>query len=122
AKASTSRNASAPATEWPTRAPIPRVHTMNDAPPPLDPGESLEWQGAPAEHLQRYPGTDLRYLITDRRVLIVDDTGIDSFTPDALTKLELRPADDGTADVVWDLAEGYQHRRHRPGLTVALRA
>ncbi len=95
---------------------------MYDASPLLEPGETLEWQGAPAEHLRRFLGNDLRYLITDRRVLIVDDTGMDSFTPDVLTRLELRPADDGTADVVWDLAEGYEYRRHRPGFIVALRS
>lgn len=95
---------------------------MHDASPPLEPGESLEWQGAPAEHLRRHLGNDLRYLITNRRLLIVDGTGVDSFTPDALTRLELRPASDGTSDVVWDVAEGYQYRRHLPGLIVALRA
>lgn len=94
---------------------------MNDFSHLLEPGESLEWQGAPAEQLRRHLGDDLRYLITDRRLLIVDDTGVDSFTPDALTRLELRPASDGTADVVWDMAEGYQYRRHLPGLIVALR-
>ncbi|HRN53485.1 MAG TPA: hypothetical protein PK788_08305 [Gemmatimonadaceae bacterium] len=95
---------------------------MHDVSHLLGPGESLEWMGAPAEHLHRHLGADLRYLITNRRILIADETGTDSFTPDALSKLELRPADDGTSDVVWDVVEQMQDRRHRTGLIVRLRS
>lgn len=95
---------------------------MHDVSHLLEPGETLEWLGAPAEHLHRHLGADLRYLITDRRVIIADETGMDSYAPGALTKLELRPADDGTADVVWDVVEHTREREHRAGLTIRLGA
>jgi hypothetical protein len=87
----------------------------------LEPGEVVEWQGAPVGAVRDEIGHDVRYLITDRRVLIVGGEGADSFAPATLTKLELRPAGDGTADVVWDVERTHRQPSRQPGLALRLR-
>jgi len=94
------------------------MHEFRDV---LELGEVVEWQGAPAGAVRDEIGDDVRYLITDRRVLIVGGEGADSFAPAALTKLELRPGGDGTGDVVWDVERTHRRPSRQPGLALRVR-